>query len=394
MGEIPESATCTAGARALPAPISLARVRPDSPMSKRARRASARARTASSPVSVETVFAVTDEQKRTLQPLTTLTLLIVYSELVRQQLWYAAFGRGRRDRRTGEAVQHWERKGHLRSLATRHLTEPCTDGWNCVAGAVALANAWAFQTEDIPEVIPAHFQFSLATRLRLAVCLSVAWKFQRATCSHFQRRFDTAKPSLLGPHTHELANLGYFFMTLPEQEEFGGWGDKNVEAIRALYEDLITLEVDLITSVNLFSLLTETPLDWVESRAATLLERDIVSAECAMAIRSLAPLFIYCTSGAESVSAGALVCASMFALGVASNANAPMCITPELMHAEFTHEERIVAWGLLQAALEPNKMAELLLSATCYNDSRWEHHRHVTPHNLRAALSLASLTVG
>ena len=45
----------------------------------------------------------------------------------------------------------------------------------------------------------------------------------------------------------------------------------------------------------------------------------------------------------------------MFALGVASNANAPMCVSPELMHAEFTHEERIVAWGLLEAALAPIK---------------------------------------
>ena len=84
----------------------------------------------------------------------------------------------------------------------------------------------------------------------------------------------------------------------------------------------------------------------------------------------------------------------MFALGVASNANALMRVTPELVHAEFTPEERIAAWGLLQAALEPNKMTELLLSATCYGDSRWEHHGHVTRLNLRAALSLASLTVG
>jgi len=340
------------------------------------------------------VFEVSDEQKRTVQPLTTLTLLIVYGELVRRQLWYAAFGRGRRDRRTGEAVQHWERRGHLRSLATRHLTEPSTDGWNCVAGAVALANAWAFRAEDLPEVIPVHFEFSLATRLRLAVCLSVAWKFQRATCSHFQRLFDTYEPSLLGPHTHELANLGYFFMTLPEQEEFGGWSNENVEAIRALYNELIALEVDLLARVNVFSLLTETPLDRVEARAAALLARGVVSAECAMAIRTLAPLFTYCASGAAGVSGGALVCASMFALGVASNANALMRVTPELVHAEFTPEERIAAWGLLQAALEPNKMTELLLSATCYGDSRWEHHGHVTRLNLRAALSLASLTVG
>ena len=86
MGEIPKPEACAAGARALPAPIALARLPPDAPMSKRAGRAHARARTASSPVSVEAVFAVSDEQKRTLQPLTTLTLLIVYSELVRRWL--------------------------------------------------------------------------------------------------------------------------------------------------------------------------------------------------------------------------------------------------------------------------------------------------------------------
>lgn len=378
----------TAATGTLPEPIDLARVRPDAPMSKRARRA------VSSPVSVEATFEVSNEQKRIMQPLTTLTLLVVYTDLVRRQLWYAGFTRGRRDRRIGEAVEAWERTGRLRALATRHLTEPSADGWTCVAGAIALANAWAFLSDEIPRVIAVHFEFSLATRMRLAVCLSVAWKFHRATCSHFPRQFDSEEPSLLGPHTHELAYLGYVFMTLPEQDAFGGWSDENIEAIRDLYDELTALEVDLLARVNVFSLLTETPLDHTEARAAALLARGVVTPDCAMAVRALAPLFTYCSSGAAGISGGALVCASVFALGVASNPKALLRASPELMHTEFTREERIVAWGLLHSAVVRNKMAEQMVAVGCYGDHRWRHYEYVTDGNLRAALNLATLATG
>ena len=200
----------------LPAPISIAFEVP-MPDTKRARQAS------SSPVSVEATFEVSEAQKRELLPLTNLTLLIVYTELVSRRLWDASFKSGYRWRCDENGWCERETTSRRRTLATRHLGEPATDGWNCLAGAAQLANAWAFRTPEIPDVIPPNFEFPLATRLRLAVCLSVAWKFERATCTYFPRKFETAEPSLLGPHTHELAFLAHFFMTLEEQDEFGGW---------------------------------------------------------------------------------------------------------------------------------------------------------------------------
>jgi hypothetical protein len=334
-------------------------------VSKRARR------NAASPVSVEANFEVPDEQRRILQPLTTLTLHIVYAELVRRRLWSGRFGSG---------------KGRVRSLATRHLAEPATDGWNCVDGAVALARAWALQSTEIPDELPAHFELPLATRLRLAVCLSVSWKFQRSNRSSFPQRFDAADSE---PHTHELANVGYMFMTREDQEAFGGWSDENVDAIRGLYDQMIALEVDLLVRVNVFSLLTGTLQVQAEERAAGLVERGVVDADCAMSSRALVPFFIGCATGAPTLSSGGLVCAALIALRAGGHPQASLVVSEELLRAEFSAQERDVAWGLLHSAATPNTMGECIVSVGCYNDPAWEHHGYVAPANLRRALALA-----
>ena len=332
-------------------------------------------RTSDSPVSVEATFEVSDEQKRSLLPLTAATLLIVYTELVRRRLWDCGFSNGRAQRR----------------LAVRHLVQPATDGWNCVAGAIELANAWAFRRKEIPETLPEGFEFPLETRLRLAVCLSVSWKFQRGTYSHFARAFPTAEPSLLGPHTHELAHVGYFFMTEPDQDEFGAWSVENVEAIRGLYDEMIAMEADLLVSVPIFALLTSHPQVQTEERAADLLARGVISADCATALRSLVPLFIYCTTGAqEAASSGGLVCAALLALSVTSNPRAMATYCPEMYAAEFSEQERRTAWWLLRSALYPDKMAAYIIELGCYGHRRWQNYAFVAPENLRVAMVMAA----
>ena len=340
-----------------------------SPAPKRVRRL------ADSPVTVEATFEVSDEQKRRLLPLTTLTFLIVYTEMVKRRLWDCGFSNGSGQRR----------------LAARHLLQPATDGWNCVAGAVELANAWAFRGVDIPEEIPDNFEFSLTTRLRLAVCLSVSWKFQRAMHTHFPRLFPTEEPSLLGPHTHELAHLGYFFMTEPDQAHFGAWNEGNVEAVRGLYDEMNALEADLLVHAPVFSLLTTNPQVSSEDRAADMLARGVISDQCAMAVRSIVPLFIYCTTGAkEPASAGGLVCAGMLAVSVASNPRAMADYSPHFYAAEFSAEERRTAWSLLRSALYPDKIAEHAIQIGCYRELLWENRTFVTPENLRVALVMAA----
>jgi len=327
-------------------------------------------------VSVEAIFEVTNEQKRSLLPLTTATLLIVYTELVRRRMWDCGFADG---------------KGGHRRLALRHLVQPATDGWNCVAGAIELANAWAFRRSEIPETLSEGYEFSLETRLRLAVCLCVAWKFQRATYSHFTRDFPTAEPSLLGPHTHELARVGYFFMTEPDQDRFGAWSVENVEAIRGLYDEMVAMEADLLKDVPVFTLLTSNPQVQTEDRAADLLARRVISADCATALRSLVPLFIYCTTGAqESACPGSLVCAALLALSVTSNPRAMADYNPEMYGAEFSVQERRTAWRLLRSALYPDKMGAYIIELACYGHDRWENYAFVAPENLRVALVMAA----
>lgn len=368
----------------IPSPINVAFVVPTSDP-KRSRHASA------SPVSVEATFEVSEAQKRDLLPLTNLTLLIVYTELLNRRLWDASFNSGCRWRQNNNGWCERETTSRRRTLATRHLGEPATDGWNCLAGAAQLANAWAYRTSEIPHVIPPNFEFPLVTRRRLAVCLSVAWKFERATCTYFPRKFETADPSLLGPHTHELAFLAHFFMTLEEQNAFGGWNDGNVEAIRGLYDELMDLEVDLLTSTNVFSLLTDNPQVQTEQRAAALLSRGVVTAACATAIRSIVPFFGNCSAGAPVVpTAGALVCAALLALAVAVNPRAMLVYSPELFRKEFTDAERRSAWGLLHEALHLDKMAVYMASVGCYNDTGWVNYNFIAPENLRVALVMAA----
>ena len=193
---------------------------------------------ATSPVSVTAQVLSTDQKQEVLAE-ATLTLLVVYSEIVKRGLWDDSFERG------------WHLGNCNRRLATRHLAAAATDGWNVVAGAIELAQT----------VLPDRTQFSLSVRIRLAVCLNpnpnpnpvpapkhsaktkqvclnVSWKFQRSSYSCFPRRFASDKPSLVSPHTHELAKIGYFFMTKTEQETFGGWHEENVAAIRDLYDEM------------------------------------------------------------------------------------------------------------------------------------------------------------
>ena len=124
-------------------------------------------------------------------------------EAVQRRLWDASFARGPRAGDQPDAST-WTRR-----LATRHLKAAATDGWNVVAGAVQLAQAWALLPDVVPTTLTRNYEYPLCIRLRLAVCLGVSWKFQRCNYSHFPRRFDADPPSLLGPHSHELAALAF-----------------------------------------------------------------------------------------------------------------------------------------------------------------------------------------
>lgn len=335
-----------------------------------------------SPVAVEHTFChgALDAQLIAAMPTCTLTLLFVYSELVARKLWNPRFQSGKN---AGAPV---------RSLATRHLHHPSTDGWNVVAGASALAHHWALSQEDLPRYpLDGACAFSKSTRVRLAVCLCIAWKFERSLSTHFSRQFYSAEPSLLSPHTHELAYVGYSFLLPHEQKEFGPWHPTNVVKIRELYDAMVALEVDLLNRVNVMVLLTQNVQVRAEDRIAKLLAANVFDAEAAMAIRSVVPLFLIASQDGRSMppSEGALVCAAMLCMSVPTTVRAPVLHCHDTVCKQFTFDERRDAFTLLDQATHLKGLAVATLSSTCYVEEDWVHYPFVCSDALRIALFMA-----
>lgn len=347
-----------------------------------------------SPVSVQHDLGhVPDSQLIAAMPTCTLTLTFVYNELVSRNLWNTRFHRGRaRSAHDDDDDARAQGPTPVRTLATRHLRHPSTDGWNVVAGASALAHQWALCREELPRYpLKDACAFSEATRIRLAVCLCVAWKFERSLSSHFPRRFYSPDPSLLSPHTHELSYVGYSFLTPDEQRAFGPWHESNTKKVQELYEAMVALEVDLLTSVNVMRLLTRNVQVLVEERIAELLATNVVDADAAMAMRSVVPFFTIASQDGKSVppSAGGLVCAAMLCMSVPTTVRAPVLHCHDTVRKQFTAEERYEAFALLDQATHPVGLTVATLSTTCYVDEDWVHYPFVCAEALRIALFMA-----
>jgi len=341
-----------------------------------------------SPVLVTHHFqSLTEAQKLALLPLATVSLSFLYQELVNNRLWRVDFDRG------GYNVAG---KPRVRSLATRHLRAPATDGWNVVYGAMELAHAWAYREADMPEIVDDDFDLPKAIRLRLAVCLSVAWKFERQLASHFPRRFYDDQPNLLSPHTYEMAYIGYAFMTEEERAAFGGWREANLENVRQLYWDMVAMEVSLLASTNTMTLLTQNQQVQAEGRIQALFDDAILSADEAMAIRSLVPFFVVASQDgiSERPRAGELVCAAMLCLRVDEThrvANVEECEI--VMRSVFTPRERDAARVLLHRGRFPPPIASSTLRLGCYNDHEWGNYRYVYNPTIEKAYAMAESLV-
>lgn len=338
-----------------------------------------------SPVSIDHQFGEpTPAQKRTLLPLVSLSLGYLYQELLKHRLWSARFDRGGRSA-NGPAV---------RSLATRHLGAPATDGWNVVAGAVDLANAWAFSGDEV-HVCPATSasrDLPRNVRMRLIACLSVAWKFERQLCSRFPREFHDEKPNLVSPHTCELAYLAYAFLSQDERAEFGAWNAENRKRVRELYEEMVALEVALLTDVPVFSTLVHGNQVQAETRIQELFDAHIVDAEEAMIMRSIVPFFnaAWQNGYAEQPSAGALVCAAMHCTRVVGTGWG-VCAKPSMatLRAAFVPSERRRAKELVQNGLSLKGLPTAIVLLGCYADPQWVNYEYMRASTLKRALSLA-----
>ena len=348
--------------------------------------------TGDSPVRVteEAVFAsprtavatVVARQGPTPLQLSAHALTIIYSSLVSGGMWDASFARGS-DRSHGE-----------RGLAAYHLSAPATDGWNVLVGALELARVWAIRPTTTSIGLNSSSgdaTLDRSTRTRLAVCLAVSWKFQRAMMSSFAKRFQDIGefhgwPHLLDGHTRELAHIGYGFLFKAEQQDFGGWSEENVERIRGLYSTMLRLEMELIRDVPLFTLLTENVQVEAETRLWTFYEQGDLTVERCMAVRSILPFFVRASTTDTTlhtelmgacdvvVSAGGLVCAGYYCMAATFGASRPLA---------FVREERTLALELVSSAL--SGADEPFLRQGCYGNPMWEHHCFVTDEALRTA---------
>ena len=147
-------------------------------------------------------------------PLASLSLGYLYHHLVDGGRWDMRFHRGARpevpslvtERGCGpflNAIYGSQRAASAsatvkrpreRTLASTYLSNPSVDGWNVVFGATELARAWALRDpERLPRnpALPEEYDLPLPIRKRLAACLSVSFKFQRAMYSYFPRTSTT-----------------------------------------------------------------------------------------------------------------------------------------------------------------------------------------------------------
>ena len=327
-----------------------------------------------SPVSVQHAFRdVSPTQKLQCLPGITLSFTHMYNNLVKHRLWLARFERGG-PRVNGSTA--------LRSLTTRHLCHASTDGWNVVAGAVELACAWALRADDLPVDTSVPFEFSMTTRFRLAMCISMSWKFQRAVCSNFPRRFYNEAPNLIAPHTRELAYIAYSFLYEDEQAEFGGWCEANSANIGELYDRMLTLEVDLLTSVNMMALLTRNAQVEAEERLQKMVDETAVDGEVAMVLRSIIPLFRIASEDGKMrrPTAGALLCAAV------------LCLPDrrELAARWFNDKDCEMAGDLLRAAISVRGTVADTLAIGCYTDPEWINHKYIFVEALESALQVAN----
>lgn len=319
-------------------------------------------------------------------------LTLIYDSVTSIGAWDVSFTRGPR-------TCHGRRR-----LATAHLHENGTDGWNVVVGALELARAWGIRKNSdviISSSTSEPHRLDRNTRMRLAICLNMSWKFQRSCNNFFSRTFkDVGEfhgwPELHDGHTRELAYIGYAFLFPGEQDAFGAFSDANRDRAKGLYQTMLALEVELLTSVPVFSLLT----DNVQMRAEILLEalylNKKVTSAVGMSARSILPLFLRAAISSETyeelacdVDAGAeaIVCAACFC--VAAAAFVPHSADPHNDVVIARHPPRF-AMPVRQTALALLHAALLHSSGTylrhgCFGDAAWQNHVFVDEETLRRA---------
>ena len=181
-----------------------------------------------------------------------------------------------------------------------------------------------------------------------------------------------------------------------ERAEFGGWREENIESIRMLYRNMVSMEVALLTSTNVMTLLTNNAQVQAEARIQTLFDDEVVTADEAMAIRAIVPYFVVASQDGQSErpNAGSLVCAAMLCVLVdAAHRQGRLEECEVVMRSLFIPSERQVARALIHHGRFLTTVPNAILALGCYNDSAWWNYEYVYYKTIERAGELAERIV-
>lgn len=108
--------------------------------------------------------------------------------------------------------------------------------------------------------------------------------------SYFPTR-DEDKPERPNEASLELAFVGYSFLFVDEQTNFGPWNLSNEHRLRELQNVLLDLEVELLLSTSVFRTLTLNPQVLCEFRLQSLHQAGILTGAQTLQARSVVPFF-------------------------------------------------------------------------------------------------------
>lgn len=314
-------------------------------------------------------------------------MLCVYSRLVTPgqcgPKWDASFHRGDRvERRSDGVLVH---RCTVRRETTRFLGADDADGWDVVVGAIELARIWALDSTTVYDAL--GDRLDVDTRMRLAVCLGVAWKFQRSLYSIFQRQFVDEEEVR---HTLELAFVAQQFMDPDEARSLGPWPDA-VVALAQLQAAQVHREVDLLLRCSLWSCLTQNP----QALCEPMLEEMQASGKLdggrltLLRHRALVPFFVrvallprrslYSAYGGDAAQmASALMCCVMLCLEQPARRRVASCFDLAESHLAAT----LIA-AAYEVVVDPHTRHASLLWDGCYGDAQWPLARFVSKGAIR-----------
>jgi len=319
-----------------------------------------------------------------------------YECMVTSDVWDTRFHRGRRQ---GDLRCDEDDETTVRSLATDYLARATTDSWSVLSGAIELARIWGLRYHVVQESYTVDDDLGEPTRMRLATCLHVSWKFARSLCSHMPREFAPGPTSdSRNAKTLELAFVGYACLRNHEQDEIGPWHPRNTVQLRILQRRMQALETALVCGdLAVFPALNHNALVTAEWKIHDLFLMQVVTARRCMELRALLPFFVSASlfkrqtesvsvyeeffSAPESRHSKGIVCAAWMCIR--------FCVGKDCASHRglFSALDLLTAWRLLDVANRACAVDPTFFRRGCFGDASWLGYGYLARSTLLGAMA-------